>query len=186
MQPLCAFLYLAVFLLSALATAWFSRSAPSVSWIALELKSTLAVAWLFIALVLVYTSVYFKFRSHRGAIALAENTAVPPDSNTPTDKTTRLDFGASCLLVGLVFDAGIASFLLFKNGVSWAQNGDIQANAIAIMVFFLHGIVNCVGVCVFLYALHYGVKYILESRRGAATSDTDANIVNLEKGTQET
>jgi hypothetical protein len=142
------------------------------------LKPTFAVAWLFLAVFLLCTLTYLNSPRRHGAIALVENTEV-----SRLSLYTRA--GSFVVLCGLLCNAGLASFALFKHGVTWVQQGDTLENVVSFMAFFLHGLVNCVGVSVVLCALHYGVRYILKIRRSPEILDTDADVVNLEKGVEE-
>ncbi|KAJ7310592.1 hypothetical protein DFH08DRAFT_456668 [Mycena albidolilacea] len=183
MEPFRACLYVQVFLLCSFTTVWYSRldspgaapSDPTLRWIILELKPTFAVAWLFVAVFLLCKLTYLNSPPRYGAIAPVEVSRL--------SLYTRA--GSFIVLCGLLCNAGLASFALFKHGVTWVQQGDTLENVMSFIAFFLHGLVNCVGVSVVLCALHYGVRYILKICRGPEILDADADVVNLEKGVEE-
>ncbi|KAJ6500824.1 hypothetical protein C8R45DRAFT_81667 [Mycena sanguinolenta] len=169
-----AFGYICVFLLCSLSTVWLSRlpqSDPTFGWIVPEAKPTFAVAWLVVAIVFFCAFVSFVVPSvpRRGAIALPEDQDV-----SPVQETTATTFASSSfLLFSLVVNAATASFALFKRGVPWPQTESNSDNAIAFMVFFLHGVANCLMVCVLTYAIYHCVNSI--RRRAPAVSDAETN-----------
>ncbi|KAJ7237734.1 hypothetical protein B0H12DRAFT_104107 [Mycena haematopus] len=181
MKPHRALACICVFLLCALSTIWCSRFTPTdatLRWIVLELKPTMAVAWLVVAIVLTCALVSPAL-PRRGAIALPEDTDVQPETTADTANTWATSF----LLFSLLVDAAMASFVLFKRGIP-AQTGS-NSDSFAIAVFFLHGVANCLMICVLAYAVYYGAEFIRAfGGRGPAIPDGDVND-NLEKGTQE-
>ncbi|KAF7360808.1 hypothetical protein MVEN_00812800 [Mycena venus] len=188
MKPLFAFSAIAALLVSVLASLWLSSSTPSnpaLLWVVLQLKPTLAVAWLLIALLLLCTFVHYTFLTRRdGAIVLPQ----APEADVPSNPTSssnppadEINYCAAFLQFALMCDAGITSFTLFKHGVPWAHTDTTLDNLIAFALFFLHGL----GSCSFLYAvlnlLRSGVKYVRGTTAPDGTLNEEGNIVDAEK-----
>ncbi|KAJ7184602.1 hypothetical protein C8R46DRAFT_1185981 [Mycena filopes] len=149
-----ALLCIATFLACAFTTVLFSKSDPGLGWVVLELKPALAVIWSSLTLILAAAFIRHLHTPTEEAIVLPENTA--SSSGLPSASLRLSQF----LLLALTLDAAFASYISFKNGVAWPANGLVCDSVAALSLYFAHGLANCLGVWMVLYASYRGVKFI--------------------------
>ncbi|KAF7369276.1 hypothetical protein MVEN_00255300 [Mycena venus] len=168
--------------LSAIATIRYSKATPAdptLNWIALEFKPTLAIGWLILAVLSACTLVY---GFSEGAPCL-DNLGVGAPENNPPPNTMDLRnvtvVATAFLRVGVMVQGALASFILFQYGVPWPRTGDTLDGVAAFALYFAHGLVNCLAICTVGISAYY-----LAVGGAAVLSDSDAMTDNLEKGAE--
>jgi len=187
MKPLLhAWFIVSAFSYGVIATLWYSGATPldpTLRWIAFELKPTLAVGWLFLAVLMTCTLVYGNSGTLCDFIALQEDTFVIRHS--PDTAAARTPFAACALgffRFCMMLNAGGASFALFRRGAPWPRTGDTLDSVAAGGLYFLHGLTNCLAVCAMGCGAYYSATYLMALVRGAPVlSDVDMTK-NLEEG----